>query len=128
MWGDEAKKRKSQLGQTANLQLGTAAAQMSPIAGRFETNREAKIWILIDPSGNEITVRNLKLWARDHADLFGKPLGDKSANQIAAGFCAIAQTLRGKRGSPGKPSGAMTYFGWTLKCPPESPPDTDPPE
>ena len=68
-------------------------------------------------------VRNLLLWARGNTERFHKPLGDKSAKQILAGFEAIAQTMRGKRGAPGKPGGAMTYFGWTLKCIPEEPSD-----
>lgn len=113
-WSDEARQRLSAKGRTENLKLGTAAAQQSPIAGRFETNQEAKVWVLIDPTGQEITVRNLNLWARENTDLFGKPEGDHSAQQIASGFRAIAQTLRGKRKTP-----VMTYFGWTLKCPPE---------
>lgn len=122
-WSEDAKKRLSEHGQTENLKLGTDAAKKSPIAGRFETNQEAKIWTLIDPSGREITVRNLLLWARENTELFWKTPGDKSATQIANGFKAIAQTLTGKRGVPGKQSGAMSYFGWTLKCPPEEPPD-----
>lgn len=64
-WGADARARASARGQTPNLKLGVTAAQQSPIAGRFETNREAKIWTLIDPSGNEIVVRNLILWARE---------------------------------------------------------------
>lgn len=123
-WGESAKARASARGQTNNLKLGTLAAQRSPIAGRTETNQEAKIWTLIDPSGNEIVVRNLLLWARANTHLFDKPPGDRSAHQIASGFKAIAQTLRGKRGTPGKQRGAMTYFGWTLKHPPQlQPPD-----
>lgn len=118
---DAAKARLSTRGQPQNLQLGTAAAQRSPVAGRYETNQEAKVWILISPTGEEIIVRNLLLWARAHTDLFGKPPGDKSAGQIAAGFRAIASTLTGKRrpGSRGRP--AYTYFGWTLKGPPVHP-------
>lgn len=123
-WGDEAKARAAQRGQTANLKLGAAAAQQSPIAGRFETNQEAKVWILVDPAGREYTVRNLLLWAREHTDLFDKPPGDKSAQQIAGGIRAIAQTLRGNRGGEGQPRGVMTYFGWTLKAPPTEPSQT----
>lgn len=122
-WGEEAKARASGRGQTANLKLGVSAAQQSPIAGRFETNQEAKIWTLVDPTGNEIVVRNLLLWARENTERFKKPPGDKSARQIASGFKAIAQTLAGKRGAPGKPRGALTYFGWSLKKLPEEPPN-----
>lgn len=118
-WSDEAKARLSEKGQTANLKLGTAAAQTSPIAGRGEENQEAKVWILVTPDGEEIVVRNLLHWARSHTDLFDKPPGDQSAKQIAAGFKAIAQTLRGGRKS-GKQRGAYTYKGWTLKGLPQS--------
>lgn len=117
-WNEAAKARKREEGQTDNLRLGTEAAMRSPIAGRFETNREAKIWHLVDPSGNEIVVRNLLMWARQNTERFGKPEGDKSARQIASGFKAIAATLSGKRKTP-----AMTYFGWTLKYLPQTPED-----
>ncbi len=120
-WGDAARQRASARGQTANLKLGGAAAKASPVAGRFETNQEAKVWTLVTPDGQEITVRNLQLWAREHTDLFGKPPGDRSAAQISAGFRAIAQTLAGKRGGPGQPGPSMSYFGWTLKGLPQPP-------
>lgn len=121
VWSKASKARLAAQGQTDNLKLGTAAAQRSPIAGRYETNQEAKIWVLVSPTGEEITVRNLRLWAREHTHLFGKPPGDKSAAQIAAGFRAISSTLTGKRlpGSRARP--AYTYFGWTLKGPPVHP-------
>lgn len=120
-WSQDAKSRLSSKGKTQNLQLGTAAAMRSPIAGRHETNQASKLWVLVTPSGEEIPVRNLRLWAREHTDLFGKPPGDRSADQIAAGFRAIAATLSGKRppGSRGRP--AYTYFGWSLKGPPDTP-------
>lgn len=121
-WGDEARRRAAKRGLTENLKLGSAAAQRSPISGRFETNQEAKIWTLVDPHGVEIVVRNLLLWARENTERFNKPPGDKSAKQIVAGIRAIAQTLAGKRGAPGKPRGSLTYFGWTLKKLPEEPP------
>lgn len=116
-WGDTAKERLSKKGQTDNLRKGTEAAKRSPIAGRGETNREAKIWVLISPDGREITVRNLRHWARANTELFDKPPGDKSAYQICCGFSAIAQTLKGNRG----PNGPMTYFGWSLKDLPVTP-------
>lgn len=115
-WNEESKEKKRKEGQTDNLKLGTEAAKKSPVAGRFETNQEAKIWTLVDPSGNELVVRNLLMWARENTERFGKPEGDKSAKQIADGFKAIALTMRGKRKHP-----AMTYFGWTLKDVPKDP-------
>lgn len=115
-WNEESKRELSERGQTNNLLLGTEAAKKSSIAGRFETNQEAKIWTLVDPSGNETVVRNLSMWARENTERFGKPEGDKSARQIVHGFYAIAQTLKGKRKTP-----AMTYFGWTLKDVPKEP-------
>lgn len=121
-WSAEARRRASQKGKTGNLLLGAEAAKRSPVAGRYETNQEAKVWTLVDPTGREIVVRNLLLWARDNTALFSKPPGDKSAQQIACGFRAIAQTLKGNRGAPGTRRGALTYFGWTLAGLPQEPP------
>lgn len=102
--------------QTAQLKLGTEAARKSPKAGPFETNVTAKVWVLVSPEGEEIVVRNLQLWAREHAALFGKEQNERSAIQIACGFRAIARSLAGKLKRP-----AMTYFGWSLKAPPSMP-------
>lgn len=120
-WSDEAKARLSSKGQTRNLKLGVEAAKKSPIAGRSETNQMAKIWVLISPTGEEIIVQNLHLWAGEHTDLFGKPPGDKSAKQIASGFRAIARTLTGKRTPESRGRPAYSYFGWSLKEPPKIP-------
>lgn len=116
-WGEAARQKKRAEGQTDNLKLGVEAARKSPVAGRFETNQEAKIWHLITPLGEEIVVRNLALWARQNAELFGKESCDRSAQQIAAGFRAIALTMAGKRKHP-----SWTYYGWTLKTFPAYPP------
>jgi hypothetical protein len=123
-WSEEQRARANQnenvIGQRKNNQkAATKAAKLSPVAGRFETNRNAKVWTLISPEGVEHRAQNLMLWARDHTDLFGKPPGDNSAIQIANGFKAIAQTMRGKRGPGKKQRGATSYFDWTLKCLPE---------
>lgn len=122
-WGEEAKKRLSEKGQTKNLILGSDAAKKSPVSGRFQTNKAAKVWTLISPEGEIIVARNLLMWARENTELFGKPPCDKSAIQIASGFKAIAQTLKRNRGVPGKRRGSLSYFGWGLKEPPVSPSD-----
>ena len=115
-WSDDARARLSQKDRPEPLNLGTPAAKKSPKSGRFESNINAKDWILISPSGEEFIVRNLLSWARENCELFEKPPTDRSAVQIRSGFAAIARTLEGKRGADGsKYRGAMTYFGWTLK-------------
>ena len=106
-----------------NLKKANDALKVSPNSGRFVSNNRAKIWTLIDPSGNEIVVRNLLLWARENAGLFGKPNNDKSASQISSGFKAIAKTLAVNKNVSGKPIKAKTYFGWTLKEIPKKPED-----
>lgn len=113
--GEYAKTHKEEVLQ--HQKLAVEAAKKSPISGRFETNRNSKIWILVDPRGNEYKVRNLLLWARENAELFGKQKNnDKDARRISSGFKAIKRTMEGKRGSPGcNQRGSMYYFGWTLK-------------
>jgi len=106
-----------------NLKKANDALKISPNSGRFVSNNRAKIWTLVDPSGNEIVVRNLLLWARENAGLFGKPNNDKSASQISSGFKAIAKTLAANQNVSGKPTKAKTYFGWTLKEIPKKPED-----
>jgi len=70
-WSDEARARLAARGQTANLKLGTPAALASPLAGPFETNREAKVWRVVHiPTGQRYEVRNLKKWCRDNEHLF----------------------------------------------------------
>ena len=86
------------------------------------SNNRAKIWTLVDPSGNEIVVRNLLLWAREMRDYL-ETNNDKSASQISSGFKAIAKTLAANQNVSGKPTKAKTYFGWTLKEIPKKPED-----
>jgi len=59
-WGFNAKARLATKGQTDNLTLGTPAAWLSPIAGPFITNQEAKIWQVIAPDGIPRTIRNMR--------------------------------------------------------------------
>jgi hypothetical protein len=105
VWGKESKRNLSVRGQTANLSKGTPAAKISPIAGSFETNINAKDWVLVSPDGKEYKCRNLNLWAKNNCDLF-----DRTPAQIAAGFKQI------KRHCEGKTKRTVTsYLGWGLK-------------
>lgn len=70
-WSEESRQALSERGQTQNLQLGTPAAQASPIAGPFETNQEAKIWWLVDlATDRRYEIRNLRKFCRDNPNLF----------------------------------------------------------
>ena len=64
-----AQMRKEYAREHADVMRTTAekaskAAQNSPLAGRFETNINAKTWKLIDPSGNRHVCTNLSLFVR----------------------------------------------------------------
>ena len=70
-----AQMRKEYAREHADVMRATAekaskAAQNSPLAGRFETNINAKTWRLIDPSGNRHVCTNLSLFVRSHPEAF----------------------------------------------------------
>ena len=70
-WSPQARARASNRGKTANLQLGTPAAQKSPLAGPFETNHEAKLWWVKNiETEQRYQVRNLRKFCRDHPEFF----------------------------------------------------------
>jgi hypothetical protein len=108
-WNAESRRKKSAQGMTDNLRAGTPAAKKSPLAGRFETNQEAKRWVIKSPEGKTYEFTNLRLWAREHTALFGKPPGDRSAGQIAQGFYSayMAQRNVGEHHT-------LTYKDWKL--------------
>lgn len=91
-WADAARQRLARQGQTSNLAMGGAAAQKSPLAGPYETNRNAKTWVLRSPEGQVYRVRNLALWLRQHGDML-----DGTPAQAKAGIIAVKQSLTGKR-------------------------------
>lgn len=81
--------------------IATEAAQKSPKSGRFESNINAKTWKLTSPEGKTYICRNLKLWGRNHCELFGMENTEDNAHRIASG---LRQAKRGKI--------AATYKGW----------------
>lgn len=72
----------------------------SPLAGRFETNLNAKTWKLVDPSGNRHTCTNLNLFVRS------RPADFPNAASAAIMFRAQARCLRN-----GKPVVPKTCCG-----------------
>ncbi|QDH23437.1 hypothetical protein [Saccharibacillus brassicae] len=103
-WNNESRQRLAARGKTPNLQKGTAAAQQSPIAGPFETHRDALIWTIRSPDGVEHTVRNLSLWLREHADLL-----DGTPEQARAGLMQVKRSMEGKTKRP-----VGSWKGWRL--------------
>jgi hypothetical protein len=104
-WSDESKCNLSAKGQTTNLSKGTPAAKLSPIAGSFETNHNAKYWVLVSPEGVEYKVRNLALWCKNNAYRF-----DRTPIQVDKGIRQIKRSMQGKtKRSVG------SYLGWRLK-------------
>lgn len=109
---EETKAKLSQIaksrGMTDNLRKGTAAAQKSPKAGRFETNFNAKDWVLISPTGVRYECHSLNNFIRQNPDLFEIDGSDKEVRRIANGIRAIkCNILHDRRG--------QTYFGWTVE-------------
>lgn len=119
-WSKDAKKTARESGLWDDMDEAAERAREGKVGDpRFERTEEniySKIWVLVDPSGNEQTVRNLKLWASENHEKFGKDNSEKSIKQIAQGFYMIALSLRGKKIPP-----RLTYFGWTLKDVPKEP-------
>lgn len=117
-WSAEAREKRSAdasiIAQFTSVQSsGSAAALEMPEGQRGPQNRESKIWVLIDPSGNHITVCNLLDWARENYTLFEPPCDnpEKAAIRVSSGFRAIAESMRGVK-SRERP--VSTYKGWGL--------------
>ncbi len=103
-WSKASRARLSLRRQTSNLKLGMQAALQSPIAGPFETNHKALIWVIVSPAGDLYEIRNLNLWLRTHAHLLpGTP------EQARAGLMQIKRSTLGKTKRP-----VQTWKGWTL--------------
>ena len=119
MWTGEGRKvRIARERRERGLRLqpvGVAAAKLSPRSGRFETNVNASIWIVIDPTGYRRKVRNLRLWCSKNEDLFAP----HDWRDAYAGLRQVAKWLRGTADEQ-----ISTWRGWTLADIP-TPPDVD---
>ena len=90
---------------------GTAAAQKSPLSGRFETNINAKEWVIMDPTGKTYKFTNLRNWIRENIELFtdveNAADDSKIVDRIHHGLgTAKRNTIAGKSGT--------TWYGWSV--------------
>ena len=116
-WSDESRKRLSAArkseGYTPSLARAFVAAMARPDSQRGPQNRNAKRWVLIDPSGRRHEFTNLLDWARRHAELFDTVESDadreRVARNIRSGFGGIVLSMSGRRKTP-----CSTYKGWRL--------------
>jgi hypothetical protein len=104
-WRDTGK-AKAAASRTGNLKLGTPAARRSAKAGPYESNINAKRWIVVSPDAEQYEVRNLRLWCEQHAALF-EP---RSWRHAYAGLRQVAAWLKGKT-----PRQVSQWRGWTLR-------------
>nr|DAG67520.1 MAG TPA: adenylate kinase [Caudoviricetes sp.] len=129
-WSEKAKSRRASDSSIRNQmakiqQAGTSAALQLAAGQRGPQNREALVWILIDPMGNYHKAVGLNDWARKNRLLFFEENvpEETAAMRIGCGFGAIASTMRGKRKNS-RP--VMTYKGWRLaELPREKKPEDD---
>lgn len=102
--------RAKSRGFTDNLKKGTQAAMASPKAGRFDTNINAKDWILISPFGETYKCHSLTNFIRKNPQLFDIDGSDEEVNRVAAGIRTIKGNMKHNRRG-------HSYHGWTLELP-----------
>ncbi len=100
--------RAKSRGFTDNLKKGTQAAMASPKAGRFDTNINAKDWILISPFGETYKCHSLTNFIRKNPQLFDIDGSDEEVNRVAAGIRTIKGNMKHNRRG-------HSYHGWTLE-------------
>lgn len=102
--------RAKSRGFTDNLKKGTQAAMASPKAGRFDTNINARDWILISPFGETYKCHSLTNFIRKNPQLFDIDGSDEEVNRVAAGIRTIKGNMKHNRRG-------HSYHGWTLELP-----------
>ena len=126
-WGEDAKRRRAKdpdiKARMDELQpRALQAALAKPEGQRGPQNRGSKIWVLVDPSGNQVPCTNLLDWARNNYRLFEPQTPeeerDDAANRIARGFQKIASCMRG---NPSCKGSVYHYKDWGLLSLPITP-------
>lgn len=108
VWSEDKKARLKEKGLPPALNLGTKAAQKSPIAGSFATNQNAKHWVLKSPEGNLYEFDNLTLFVRTHPEFFPNPYSARSA-LAASGACLAGKPYPSRKGRQ-----FSQYKGWQV--------------
>ena len=108
VWSDEKKDALKAKGYPSAFRFGTKAAQKSPVAGPFETNQNAKHWVLKSPKGVLYEFDNLTLFVRKHPEFFPNPKSARSA------LAASAACLAGKPYPSRKYRQFSQYKGWQV--------------
>jgi predicted nucleic acid-binding Zn ribbon protein len=86
------------------LKKAHEAFTTNPLTGRFETNVNAKEWVIQSPDGDIYTCRNLMLWLREHEDML-----DGTVIQAWNGIVQIKHSMLGKRKNK-----SYQWKGWKL--------------
>lgn len=105
-WGEGKKSKRREKDWSFFQKTGTEKAQKSQIAGPFETNQNAKFWVVVDPDGIEYEVKNLSLFCRENAKRFLP----NTPQQACAGLKEVNKWLRGKSKRT-----VSQWKGWALK-------------
>lgn len=87
-----------------SLEKAHEAFPAHPLTGRFETNINARTWVIQAPSGEIYECRNLALWLREHAEML-----DGTVTQAWDGITKIKYSMQGKRKNKNS-----QWKGWRL--------------
>ena len=87
-----------------SLEKAHEVMSIRPLTGPFETNINARDWVIQSPDGQIYECRNLKLWLREHAEML-----DGTVEQAWDGISKIKYTMQGKRKFP-----SHQWKGWRL--------------
>lgn len=82
----------------ARRKSGVTGPRKHPVTGKFETNCHAKIWHLQSPEGEEIVVRNLRLYMCNR-------YGEKEGLRVAARLVCLAMRWKSRKKTTGKAAG-----------------------
>ena len=109
----EQNKVQWKAGMPERIKSSIAGTEASPLTGRHETNKAAKMFSLLSPNGRVYTGKNLRLFVRNSPHLFEpddvvwKPYKEKHA----ADWCRAANGLASL--SPNKKHPLNVWKGWT---------------